>query len=525
MRTHADVLTWIATAALLAIHAERLARFAVDWPFYDDFTQILAVPGYLATMPSIVERLQYVFSLSIEHRIATLRLAGWLGALAPGGLDFRLLIAIGNGLLVVAATIVVLQFPRRARATAALAAALLLTSVTHYGAQYWATGALQHFGVSAYAMAALLAVARGRSLVAAGATFAAAFTAANGLMVAPAATLLLVRAGRRREAAIWGVAGAALLAVYFVGYETPDGRMSVADVLRDPLRLAAFGLAALGGIADTYVSSVVVGVCVVLSWLVLFASGAWRRAPPVVVPAMLFFALTCGAIALGRTALGAEAATMSRYRVYSALAILLTLAAIVPLGRSKQGTVGLAAAAALAALVHAVGNMASMPWMIELSSLQRASKDQHAAAGYGFYVGFPPSEFGDFTLRRARDIGAYDGRRGAAAPIVATGGAPPTGAQSPVLSSHVHPNARLLSVVGMLGGRHRAATLWLDDGRAAFRAELAAVRCVAPEWPTGRTVFRGTVDVTALPPGRYRVGYDAGQGSGVSWTEGQVELR
>ena len=524
MRAHAGLLAWIATVALLAIHAERLARFAVDWPFHDDFTQILAVPGYLATMPSIAERLAYVFSLSIEHRIATLRLAGWLGALAPGGLDFRLLIAIGNGLLVVAATIVVLQFPRRVRATAALAAALLLTSVTHYGAQYWATGALQHFGVCAYAMVALLAVARGHSLVAAGATLAAAFTAANGLMVAPAALLLLVRAGRTREAAIWAVAGAALLAVYFIGYETPNGRMPVADVLRDPFRLAAFGLAALGGIADTYVSAVVVGVCVVLSWLVLFGSGVWRRAPPVVAPAMLFFALTCGAIALGRTALGDEAATMSRYRVYSALAILLTLAAIVP-GRPKQGAVVLAAAVLLAALVHAAGTMASMPWMVELSSLQRASKDQHAAAGHGFYVGFPPPEFGDFTLQRARDLGAYDGRRGAAAPIAATGGAPSFGAQSPVLSSHVHPNARLLSVVGMLAGRHQAATLWLDDGRAAFRAELAAVRCVGPEWPGGRTVFGGTVDVTALPSGRYRVGYDAGRGSGVSWTEQQVELR
>jgi len=524
MRAHAGLLAWIATVALLAIHAERLARFAVDWPFHDDFTQILAVPGYLATMPSIAERLAYVFSLSIEHRIATLRLAGWLGALAPGGLDFRLLIAIGNGLLVVAATIVVLQFPRRVRATAALAAALLLTSVTHYGAQYWATGALQHFGVCAYAMVALLAVARGHSLVAAGATLAAAFTAANGLMVAPAALLLLVRAGRRREAAIWAVAGAALLAVYFIGYETPNGRMPVADVLRDPFRLAAFGLAALGGIADTYVSAVVVGVCVVLSWLVLFSSGAWRRAPPVVAPAMLFFALTCGAIALGRTALGDEAATMSRYRVYSALAILLTLAAIVP-GRPKQGAVVLAAAVLLAALVHAAGTMASMPWMVELSSLQRASKDQHAAAGHGFYVGFPPPEFGDFTLQRARDLGAYDGRRGAAPPIAATGGAPSFGAQSPVLSSHVHPNARLLSVVGMLAGRHQAATLWLDDGRAAFRAELAAVRCVGPEWPGGRTVFGGTVDVTALPSGRYRVGYDAGRASGVSWTEQQVELR
>ena len=525
VRTHRDVVAWIATVALLALHVARLARFAVDWPFHDDFTQILAVPGYLAQMPSLTERLEYVCSLSIEHRIATLRLAGWFGSLLPGGLDFRLLIVLGNALGVVAGAILVLLFPRPQRAMAALVAALLLTSATHYGAQYWATGALQHFGVCAYAMIALLSIARRHAIVATAAALAAAFTAANGLMVVPAVVLLLALAGRRREAAVWAIAGAGLFATYFIGYETPAGRMSVVEVLRDPLRLASFGLATLGGIGDRYVPSLVLGGTIVLAWLALLVTGAWRRVPPIVVAAMLFFALTCATIALGRAALGAEAATMSRYRIYSAAALLLTLAAVLPLARPQQRGAVLAVAAVLAAFVHVVGTMSAMPYMIELSSLQRTARDRYAIDGHGFFLGFPDAEFGAYTLRRARDIGAYHGARHGSPPIVPTGGAPPAGEGPSIFSNHVHANARVVSVVGMMSGSHRAATLWLDDGRAAFRAELATVRCTWPDWRARCTVFRGTIDLGDLPAGRYRVGFDTGQGSGVSWTDRHVDLR
>jgi hypothetical protein len=478
-------------------------------------------------LSTFAERLQYLFSLSIEHRIATLRLAGWLGSLAPGGLDFRLLIAIGNGLLAVAAAILVLQFPRSQRPVAALVAALLLTSVTHHGAQYWATAALQHFGVCAYAMAALRGIERRHAVVAVAAAFAAAFTAANGLMVAPAAVLLLVLTRRRREALAWTLAGGALFAVYFIGYETPEGRMSTLDVLREPIPLVAFGLATLGGIGDANAVAVSIGIAIVLCWLGLAVTGTWRRVPPVAMAAMLFVALTCAAIALGRAALGAEAATVSRYRVYSAAAILLTLAAILHAtgARSRALGIGIGAAVALAAAVHVLGGLRAMPYMIELANLLRASRDHYAASGHGFYPGFPPPEFGDFVLRRASDVGAYDGARHASAPRLPTGGAPPGGHGPVIFASHVNVDARVLSVVGMLEGRHQAATLWLDDDRAAFRAELATVRCMGPEWNAHRTMLRGTVDVAAIPPGRYRVGYDAGARSGVTWTGQQVDLR
>jgi hypothetical protein len=344
-------------------------------------------------------------------------------------------------------------------------------------------------------------------------------------MIAPAAALLLAMSGRRREAVAWALAGGAIFAVYFIGYETPAGRMSVLDVLREPARLAAFGLATLGSVGGDYALAVAIGIAILLCWLGLAVTGSWRRVPPVAIAAMLFFALSCAAIALGRAALGTEAATQSRYRVYSAAAILVTLAAVLRTPGARPRSVAVGAAVVLAAVVHVLGGMRSMPYMIELSNRLQASRDHFAAAGQGFYPGFPPPDFGDFVLRRARDIGAYDGARNASAPIVPTGGTPPAGVQPRILAHHVNVDARVLSVVGMLDGRHRASTLWLDDSRAAFRAELATVRCIGPEWKARRTVFRGTVDMASLPTGRYRLGYDAGEGSGGVWTGQQVDVR
>lgn len=52
-----------------------LHRYAVDFPFQDDFVQLLAAPGYFHLYPTWREQIVDLFSLSVEHRIVTLRLA------------------------------------------------------------------------------------------------------------------------------------------------------------------------------------------------------------------------------------------------------------------------------------------------------------------------------------------------------------------------------------------------------------------------------------------------------------------
>jgi hypothetical protein len=71
------------------------------------------------------EKIAYLFSLSVEHRIVTLRLAvivqGWL----PGGLDFRGLIYFGNLSCAAAGVLVIWRVPATYRAWLAALAALL----------------------------------------------------------------------------------------------------------------------------------------------------------------------------------------------------------------------------------------------------------------------------------------------------------------------------------------------------------------------------------------------------------------
>ena len=315
-------------------------------------------------------------------------------------------------------------YPAGRRAGAALLAALLLTSPTHYGAQYWATGALQHFGVLLYALGALFAIARGQLLwVAVPLALAAAFTSANGLMVFPAAALLLAIQHRRREALAWALAGALVLAIYLIGYTAPGGSGDLVSQMHEPMRLASLGLVSLGAIGGTFGIAVAIGGFVVFTWIALTVTGAWRRAPPLLVAAMVFCALTCAMIAVGRAVQGAEGVAISRYRVYSGFALLLTFAAVAWTVNARSLPWVYGTAIAGAAILYALAWMTMMPQLVHLSMRQAALRDHFAAEGHGHYDGFP-QQFGDFTLNRAREIGAYDGVRHATSPVRAVGATP-----------------------------------------------------------------------------------------------------
>jgi hypothetical protein len=514
---------WTATGALVAIHAALLWRFAVDWPLHDDYTQILAVPGYMAQLQGLDEKLALLFSLTPEHRIATLRLAGWLGAALPGGLDFRLLIALGNAMAMAAGVCVVAWYPPVPRAAAALLAALLLTSLTNYGAQYWATGALQHFGVSFYALGALFALARGqRVLLPVTLALAAAFTSANGLAVFPAAVLLLGMQHRRREALAWALAGGLIVALYFVGYATPGNQREFPSLLGEPFQLASFGLATIGGVGDTFATSLAIGTLVILAWLALVATGGWRRVPPVVVAAMSFFILSCAMIAVGRAALGAEGVAIPRYRVYSGFAILLTFAALAWTIELRPLRWALSAAIAGAGVLYALAWFAMLPHVVQLSMMQAALRDHFAAEPHGHHGGFQ-KEFGIFTLQRARAIGAFDGTRDASPPLRMVGAMPPSGPGAGALHFELYPGERVLSAMGMLAGRHRQVDLWLDNDARAFKAGLETLRFRGGSDARQITAFGGTLSLDGVAPGRYRVGL-AGEG-GVGWTNERLEVR
>jgi hypothetical protein len=516
-------LAWAIAAALVVVHACNLARLAVDWPLHDDYVQILAVPGYMAALPEWQDRLALLFSLQNEHRIATLRLAGWLGAMLPNGLDFRLLIIVGNLLCLLAAAFALRAYPAWLRAFAAVVCALLLTSMTHHEAQYWATGALAHFGVASYAILTLYALAaRWPMPVAFLSACLAAFTTANGLLVFAAAAVLLALSGRRRAALLWLAVGAALVAFYFIGYQPSGEGSGLSALVRQPLKVAAFALAAAGSIGEAFAVSVAIGASLALAWTALIATGAWRRVPPWIAASTLFFMSTAAAIAVGRVGFGAEAVTLSRYRVYSAFAIVFTLAAVLPLAGARGRRAIAVIAIGVFTLLFARAWSSVMPFAVELAMFQAGARDHFLAEGRTFFHDFPPPEFGNFTLYRARVLGVFDPGKGSDPVQTFVGATPPSGNGAVLDQRYVRRGTQVITVGGRLRGSHRAVELWLDDGARAFRAALASLRFHAGLLEAG-TGFHGTARLAGLPPGRYRIGVAAG--GGVQWTEERIEIR
>src|SRR5688572_6128930 len=520
----ADRVAWILAVTLLGLQLASLARYVVDWPLHDDFTQILAIPGYLAQLHSPGEKLALLVEPVLEHRPATVRLLGWLGSLMPGGLNFALLIALGNAMAIAAGIVVVFFFPPAFRAAAALLAALLLTSPTHYAAQYHATGALQHFGVSCYALIALFALHRGhRVVVPALFALAAVFTSASGLMVFPAAVLLLALLRRARESVAWTLAGIATLLAYFAGSSTTSGVAGLAPLAGDPGGLAMTALATLGSIGFSVATSVAIGVVIVVVWAALLGSGAWRRVPPVVIAGALLFALTCAAIAAGRAALGVEAVMLSRYSIYSALALLLTVAALAWTIAMRRMRIVFAGAAAGSVALFALAWIALMPPLVDLSMMQIALRDHFAADGRGHYDGYAQT-FGDFTLRRAAFVDAYDSDRRSAPPLCVDASVPPPSREWPSLDVHLYGGERVASVTGSMDGELRDVVLWLEGDAGAFRTSLPVLGYLGGPGVGRRTAFRGTVSLAGLPPGRYRVGYADGNGA-AAWTVHRIDVR
>ena len=515
-----DAACWTATLALLLIFVRLLWRHGVDWPLHDDFTQILAIPGYLVQLDAR-GKVGLLFELSPEHRIATLRIAGWLFAQLPGGLDFRWLIALGNAMLLATGAYVAGWAPRALRAAIAVLAALLLTSVTHYGAQFWATGALQHFGVSFYALTALafLAGVRPRHAFAAAFALLAAFTSANGLLAFAAAALLLALRGRQRAAAAWLAAGVILCAAYFVGYETPPGRPGILRLVGDdPVALASFVLGTCGAIAHAFPASMILGALVVAAWVAIIATGAWRRIPPALAGAALFGALSCAMIAVGRANLGVEAVGLSRYRVYSASLVLSTIVAVAWVAPRARALWLVGGSTVGAALLYVLALPVFMPYLVELSMSQRALRDHFAATGHARYDGYS-DEFGDFTLHRAEDIGAYRGTQKAQPARSFTPGMPDRGVLSEPLRFDVLETTRIFSVSGWIAGAHRDVDVWLEGGGRAYRARIGSSRFWRGPTRAPGTGFHGTVRTEGVAPGRYRLGFGDGA---IAWTQREI---
>jgi len=514
------------------LHAWMLHRYVVDFPFEDDIVQVLAPPGYWQFYPTLQEKIADLFSLSVEHRIVTMRLSAIVQTWLPGGLDFRGLIYFGNLLCAATGLLVIWQALSAHRAWLAVLAALFLFSPTNYSAQYWVTGVLAHVAVIAYAFAALFCLTRrgawwdlGAALLA----ICAVLTVANGLMVLPVGTAFLWLRGRKRAAAIWAVMTVVAFATYFIGYETPANRPSMFLGLQRPLRLFVLYLSALGSMGERFDLSVFLGALMmaVWGWLLLPRSGL--DVSPVLTAWMGFLALSAAAVTVGRAPLGDEAVLVSRYRVYSEIAVLVTVVA----ATRRVGAPGvrwiLPPALACAVLWFWHGWETNVRFIGDIATRQRTALGHYLLTGHSLYSPVFPQKFQDFMLRRAKHLGYFlPLPQSPPAPQMIVIDTAPRAAPLPQLqASETYADADAVSVRGLILANERHAALWLEGDGRQYWGPLKTQRLYRALDDSDWVIFWNTLPLRGIVPGHYRLGYALGedQRAEVQWSDVWVDVR
>lgn len=516
-----DPLDRAAYALAMAIALLTLAVFriyAVDFPYADDFSQLLSVPIDLHGLPHWVDQIKYLASLSVEHRIATLRIAAASLAHTPIGLDFVHLMALGWLLLALALVLVVHAAPAGVRGYVALASICLSAAPFNYEAQYWATGALQHFGVIAFAMLAIRASAMATSsggAIAVVAASLASLTSANGLLAFVAVSGTAFLSGQRWRSGVGMVCFLLAASLYWRGGATSQVDISVLGILR-------FASISVGSVADSAHLAILLSCVLAITWGWIAMQS--RRPPSYVVGWFTFLLLSSLAVAIGRHSFGDAGALLSRYKIYSAIAVLVTLVAVLhALDAKRAAFARVMAACGVAVFLSAVAFKGAD--LRNASLLQRARLDETVHANETDYGAWPPLAHAQYLLDRATALRYYDPRaraRPAAVPAKQNGH-PAVLRVSPVSVEYIAQRGKFLSLFGTVDAGTTEVGVWLADSDRVYSVVLPAVVDPIARLHSKMTVV-GSIDLRGIPPGDYSVGFSAGT-HGVFWTPSIVAIR
>ncbi|GAB3792773.1 hypothetical protein GCM10028819_03540 [Spirosoma humi] len=344
-------------------------QYAVNIPKWDDH----ALRAFLFNFdqdPTLTGKIYQLFKQHNEHRIVYDRLVSLLDYQLSGKLDYVHLMLVGN-LSLVGLLWVFTAALRRSRpdlsgqsALYAVPIAWLLFNLSQWENMFWGMAALQNFSVVLWVIAAfyfLSYTTHWRLAFVAGVL--ATITSGNGLMVWPLGFLILIlrlpafigATTRKSLAPIvgWLVGAAVVVALYFAGFEKPDG---VKYVKPGVIELSKGWFAVIGAAAEALPTHSPLRTCILLGGLMtllMIGSTGWsvwtsrlalvelfRRllAPKLVgnkpahsLPPITAFFWTCAAFILGtsavvawaRTGAGIDLLITSRYKMYSLTCLAL----------------------------------------------------------------------------------------------------------------------------------------------------------------------------------------------------------
>lgn len=311
------VLSCLALAVPAAVYFALIAAHTENVPVADDFVILLPFATSWHEAASLWDRLALLWQQSNSHRIPCPLLVAAVVTAVHGDLQLVWLRVIGwSWWLALLASLFFSQRTLWRSPLTAFSASLLMMqpqgatnlqvavqSVHYVGAllfAYWAFRLSLARPPTAFAFALVLAVV-------------AMLSCANGLLVFPIATLLLVVLRHRRRAAVFALVWALAWAVYFIGYRFERHEFSAFEFLQNAAVM-------LGGAATFGRFGTVVATC---AGTVIGLAGVWfvlrRRfwtAYPALTALLLHILLSVAMAANGRIGWSADYMLQDRYRIY-----------------------------------------------------------------------------------------------------------------------------------------------------------------------------------------------------------------
>lgn len=318
--------------------------FATNVPFFDDFA-ILDALVRLEKARSPAEWLTILTAPHNEHRIGSLRLLSFLASRLNGGVvNLTTLTFLGNlSLLGLLALFWRVHAHSGLPGRYFLPVPFLVFQMQFFENAFWPMAAVQNLSILGLACTAFYLLTRPGRVAFGGALALASlsvYTSGNGLFVLPVGLLVVLVQRRWQAGVVWLLSSGALVLGYFSDYvlpgqPTPD---SPADLLG-----GFFGfLGAFAGRSSGVYVSIGAGL-VLLGSMAAWLGYEWRQGR-FHSPRTLFWTAVFGWIVLTGIAVVSrrnclEISSLSRYKVYTMLLLVLTYLAWLPTLMPRRQTV------------------------------------------------------------------------------------------------------------------------------------------------------------------------------------------
>lgn len=326
---------------MLFFYAELLHGFTTI-PLADDYTALLKFATEWRFLPTLPQRFLHLlaaqdgdYKLLLDHAAVALDMA------LTGRIHLAAYLLLGNLLLLVVLwTLWQSTTPNEPVLWRRL---LLFTPVTFLLFQLnyaetldWAMGGLQNLAVIAFAFLSLHLLLRNSIPAASIAAILACCGSANGFLLLPIGTVLLLRRRNWSMLLCWCASFAIAAAAYLYRLDIlPKKRVGLPALLH-------FLLSFLGGGVENMSGKPIAGASLMLGLaLLLFLAYVFfrriDRAAPFAACACIWVLLTAALVTLGRSGFGANFALSGRYKIYADLLLVFAYLFALTLRRRRTG--------------------------------------------------------------------------------------------------------------------------------------------------------------------------------------------